>query len=74
IKTEELPLPIIPFNISSETKLHQIQIPLQRLEKELIAKTLEDSKWRITKAAQKLGVSRVTLWRKMKEYGLAKAE
>jgi PAS domain S-box-containing protein len=74
IKLSDLPLPLIPFRIDTETKLHQIQIPLQNLEKELITKTLEDSRWKISKAAQKLGVSRVTLWRKMKEYGLAKTE
>lgn len=73
IKLSDLPLPLVPFNIDSQTKLYQIQIPLQNLEKELITKTLEDSKWKITRAAQKLGVSRVTLWRKMKEYGLGKA-
>ncbi len=74
LKISDLPLPLVPFRIDSETKLHQIHIPLQSLEKELIVRTLEDSKWRITKAAQKLGVSRVTLWRKMKGYGLAKTE
>ena len=74
IKLSDLPLPLFPFKIDSETKLHDIQIPLQSLEKDLITKTLEDSKWQISKAAKKLGVSRVTLWRKMKDYNLAKSE
>jgi len=72
IKVSDLPLPLIPLQINSEMKLHQINVPLQNLERELIVKALDETRWRISKTASKLGVSRVTLWRKMKEYGIEK--
>jgi PAS domain S-box-containing protein len=74
IKASDLPLPLIPLQINSEMKLHQINVPLQNLERELIVKALDETRWRISKTASKLGVSRVTLWRKMKEYGIEKRD
>ena len=43
---------------------------LVELEKNHIQTTLESLKGNQTKAAKLLGISRSTLWRKMKEYGL----
>lgn len=40
------------------------------IEKQKIIDVLEDSNWSKTKAAKKLGMSRTTLWRKMKDYGI----
>jgi two-component system, NtrC family, response regulator HydG len=45
---------------------------LQDMEKQLIESTLERLDGNQTEAAKALGVSRSTLWRKMKEYGLSK--
>lgn len=74
IRTTDLPVsPNIPAG-ASPLKLHQIQVPIQTLERELIVKALESTKWRISKAAGRLGVSRVTLWRKMKDYGIRRTE
>jgi len=43
-------------------------IPLAEMEKRLITETLIKCEGNQTLAAQKLGISRSTLWRKMKEY------
>lgn len=71
-----LDLPITPNipQLESPLKLHQIQVPIQTLERDLIVKALEATKWRISRAASRLGVSRVTLWRKMKDYGIQRVE
>lgn len=42
---------------------------LDRVEKEWIMKVLERSGWRYQDAAKQLGISRTTLWRKLKQYG-----
>lgn len=43
---------------------------LDKVEKEWIVKVLERSGWRFQEAAKRLGISRTTLWRKVKAYGL----
>ena len=43
---------------------------LNRVEKEWILSVLEKSMWRYQEAAKTLGISRTTLWRKLKAYGL----
>ena len=45
---------------------------LEDVEKEHIGKILEECNWVISRAADKLGVNRGTLARKMKKYGLGK--
>jgi len=45
--------------------------PLERAEAEAIERALRNHRGNRTKTAQDLGVSRTTLWRKMKRYGLA---
>jgi transcriptional regulator with PAS, ATPase and Fis domain len=44
--------------------------PLGRAEAEVVKRTLEKHKGNRIKAAQELGISRATLWRKVKRYGL----
>lgn len=43
---------------------------LNTIEKEWIVKILEKSGWKYQEAARRLGISRTTLWRKLKTYGL----
>jgi PAS domain S-box-containing protein len=71
IRARDLPLrgDLLPVG---ETHLYQIRKPLEKLEKDLIQKTLEDHEWKVQQSADRLGISRVTLWRKMKDYELRK--
>ena len=43
-------------------------------EREVILKELEACGWRISTAAERLGIDRTNLYRKMKKYGIAKPE
>lgn len=44
--------------------------PFEKAEAEIVKRTLEKHKGNRIKAAQELGISRATLWRKIKRYGL----
>jgi AraC-like DNA-binding protein len=39
-------------------------------EKEAIVKTLDTHNWKLAETARSLGISRTTLWRRLKAYGL----
>jgi transcriptional regulator of acetoin/glycerol metabolism len=39
-------------------------------EKEAIVKSLDAHEWRLAETAQSLGISRTTLWRRLRAYGL----
>jgi transcriptional regulator of acetoin/glycerol metabolism len=43
---------------------------IESVEKELILRHLRECNWKRTLAAKRLGISSVTLWRKMKRYGI----
>jgi DNA-binding NtrC family response regulator len=51
-----------------------LQGQIERIEREIIRKALEDTDWNQTKAAQELGLKRSSLQYKMKKYALAKPE
>ncbi len=44
--------------------------PLAALEKRLLREVLDRSEWRMQEAADRLGISRVTLWRKLRDHGI----
>ncbi len=46
--------------------------PIAALEQKLLFEVLNECEWRMQEAADRLGVSRVTLWRKLKDHGIAK--
>jgi PAS domain S-box-containing protein len=46
--------------------------PLAALEGRLLAEVLARSGWRMQEAADRLGMSRVTLWRKCKDHGITR--
>jgi DNA-binding NtrC family response regulator len=39
-------------------------------ERQAILQTLQGTGWRLAESAKRLGISRTTLWRRLKEYGL----
>lgn len=43
---------------------------LAERERRAILQTLENNGWRLAESARALGISRTTLWRRLKEYGL----
>jgi DNA-binding NtrC family response regulator len=47
---------------------------LERAEKELIARALEESGWQKTRAAALLGITRTTLYAKVKQYNIQQTE
>lgn len=70
ISEEHLPSFI---NIKREyVKQGKLVETIQRIEKEMIIKALEESDWIKTKAAEKLGLSERVLRYKMKKYGIFK--
>jgi len=50
------------------------QQSLAEIERAHIAQTLERCGWNHSRAAEALGIGRTTLWRKLKDYGLDRAD
>jgi PAS domain S-box-containing protein len=61
-------LPIEGYDAGLVDEILQCDNPLAALEARLLREVLERCEWRVQEAADRLGVSRVTLWRKMREY------
>ncbi len=73
IKCTDLPKRLKDSESTLESNKNVEIIPIKELEKKEIEKALEyfgDSKQSITKAAEALELSRATLYRKIKEYGI----
>lgn len=68
LELSDLPQP------SSQTlfidRVLETEDPLGTLERRLLTEVLERSEWRMQEAADRLGMSRVTLWRKTRDYGI----
>jgi transcriptional regulator of acetoin/glycerol metabolism len=47
-------------------------LPLAERERQAIEAALRDSNWQLAQAARRLGISRTTLWRRLKGYGLSR--
>ena len=45
-------------------------LPLAERERRAIEAALRESSWQLAHAARRLGISRTTLWRRLKAYGL----
>lgn len=48
----------------------QLREAMERYEKSLLGEALELHEWRILETAQSLGISRKSLWEKMRRYGI----
>jgi|GEM_PF-6001701 DNA-binding NtrC family response regulator len=46
--------------------------PLKALEREMIVRVLDETRWKYSESARKLQISRATLWRKMKKLEIQK--
>ena len=68
-----------PNNSSNtETIVEQASTPkiatLKEIEMEAIKSSVERNKWNMTTTAEELGISRMTLYRKLEQYGLRSKE
>jgi PAS domain S-box-containing protein len=65
-------LPVDGYQTVLVDEFLQSPNPLAALEERVLREVLERCGWRIQEAADRVGVSRVTLWRKMKDLGIEK--
>ncbi|OPX18646.1 hypothetical protein BXT86_00030 [candidate division WOR-3 bacterium 4484_100] len=71
IETHHLPDEIRKKSpISLGKGIVQSESPLEQAEKAVILEVLKDTNWNQKKAARRLNISRITLWRKLKKYGI----
>jgi transcriptional regulator with PAS, ATPase and Fis domain len=67
IQLEDLPQKLLEFAAHGEEQISQFGDPLKNAEAQTIRVVLERNEWNRTLTAQELGISRNTLWRKMKQ-------
>lgn len=66
-----VPLQLGPGNLGEAVVLPGAETPtLAERERLAILETLQATQWRLAEAARYLGISRTTLWRRLKAYGL----
>lgn len=72
-RKDKIYLEDLPFKVSQLTKdVTLTEKSLEAIEKKHIEKTLADNNWNISKSAEELQIDRVTLYNKIKKYGLRK--
>ena len=71
---DDLPQHILEHFASELQKPSADKAPLEDAEMQAIRSCLEENDYSRTRTARALGISRNTLWRKMKKYGIAAAE
>ena len=69
-RIEESHLPADGYHTALVDELLRAANPLAALEEQVLREVLERCGWRMQDAAERIGVSRVTLWRKMKDLGI----
>jgi len=69
-RIEERHLPADGYHTALVDELLRAANPLAALEEHVLREVLERCGWRMQEAAERVGVSRVTLWRKMKDLGI----
>jgi len=73
-RVEEEHVPADGYSSHLVDELLRTDNPLAALESRLLTEVLHRSGWRMQEAADRLGVSRVTLWRKLKALGIERPE
>ncbi|MBD3872290.1 MAG: hypothetical protein IFK91_05145 [Acidobacteria bacterium] len=71
-RIEQADLPVDGYQTALVDELLRAPSPMAALEERLIREVLERCGWRVQETADRLGISRVTLWRKMKDLGIGK--
>jgi DNA-binding NtrC family response regulator len=69
-KSSEITIDDLPLHINAGEKTTSKKVKLSDLEKDHILRILEETGGNVTKAANLLGIDRVTLYNKMKKYGV----
>jgi len=69
-RIEQTDLPVDGYQTALVDELLRAPSPMAALEERLIREVLERCGWRVQESADRLGISRVTLWRKMKDLGI----
>lgn len=64
--------PLFPDPSFFASEPEPMSATISTIERKMIQKVLEESQGRISEAARTLSMSRITLWRKMRKYGLDK--
>ena len=67
---DEVHVPEAGYDSALVDELLRETDPLSALERRLLQEVLDRSGWRMQEAADRLGISRVTLWRKLKDHGI----
>ena len=73
-RIEEEHVPADGYSSHLVDELLQTENPFAALEGRLLTEVLHRSGWRMQEAADRLGVSRVTLWRKLKDHRIERPE
>jgi transcriptional regulator with PAS, ATPase and Fis domain len=74
IQMDDLPQHILGHFADAGQRAPADKLLLEDAEMQAIVSCLEENDYNRTKTARELGISRNTLWRKMKKYGIAAAE
>lgn len=74
-RTDKIQIEDLPFKVSNNLLYNELEDKsLSEVEKRHIALVLKENNWNITKSAEDLKIDRVTLYNKIKKYGLHKPE
>lgn len=65
-------VPVDGYGSHLVDELLRSENPLAAMECCILRETLERCGWRVQEAADRLGISRVTLWRKMRDHGISR--
>ncbi|MDB4433235.1 sigma 54-interacting transcriptional regulator [bacterium] len=74
IRMDDLPQHILGYFASAGSETHADKPLLADAEMQAIVSCLKENDYNKTRTARELGISRNTLWRKMKKYGISTAD